>query len=538
MFDDVFNIDERTFLDDEAINAALSSDTIDKESLKDVLFSCMTSTRVMANVFFPHHCYRPFSAAHEPMFKLLDDDSKRLVLIQCPRGWGKTTIAGLVFPAKKILFKDCNYIIYLSSTATKAISDLQTLAAELQSNETIKKLFGNVRGVRWAEGTGELVVNVLGKDIKIEGKGAGQQIRGMKFRENRPDLYIVDDLEDKESVLNEERRAKLKRWFFSDVLNSIDLRGARIVMLGTLLHEDSLIANISREADWDSLGDEEAKLVSQYAERFECVKIEACDDSLRSTWPEYMSDEKIKAKYIAYQKRGILDEFYREFRNMIVPSDGGTFSASMFRYYDEDFRTLNSLDNVVLIDPAKTTTISSADSAIVGVAFDGVNNRIYFRDCVRGKLHPDQIYAEACSMADRLNTNVIGVEVTSLNEFITYPLRAYISSRSKHYNIVELKARGKKEDRIRALLPFYRMGAIYHNSSPGVRGALEAQLLAFPYGKMMDVIDVFAYCVEMFDIGDRVFSSYSAFSDSEEDEFKVLEEDDYDTYAPSLGYAV
>lgn len=46
-------------------------------------------------------------------------------------------------------------------------------------------------------------------------KGAEQKIRGLKWNNKRPDLIICDDLENDEIVLNKERRAKFKRWFYA-----------------------------------------------------------------------------------------------------------------------------------------------------------------------------------------------------------------------------------------------------------------------------------------------------------------------------------
>src|SRR4030067_835073 len=105
--------------------------------------------------------------------------------------------------ALKELFQECKYILLISSTFKKAVGDLKTLAAELETNEMIRKVFGDMKGMQWAEGSGELE---LSTGIKIEAKGAGNQIRGLKYRQYRPDLIIVDDLEDPEEVRNEDRR--------------------------------------------------------------------------------------------------------------------------------------------------------------------------------------------------------------------------------------------------------------------------------------------------------------------------------------------
>jgi hypothetical protein len=506
---------------------------IDKTKLLDILLDCSMSTRTMATTFFPDHCYRPFGAVHDPLFKILDNDSIRLALIVCPRGFGKTTITGLVFPAKKMLFKDVHYVLYISSTAMKAISDVQTIASEMKTNEMLTKVFGRLEGIKWAEGTGVLDINVKGEDIRLEAKGAGHQIRGLKFKHYRPDLIIIDDLEDPEQVANEDRRAKLKKWLFADVLNSVDLDRTRVVMMGTVLHEDSLIQNILDEDSWkkevDALG-ETSKLRDEV---FTSIRIEACNDKLEATWPEFMSTDKIRAKAAAYEKRGLLDVFFREMRNLIIPSQGAAFEKSMFQHYEEDFSLKQGEETIIIGDPAKTTNFASADSAVVGVGFTSSKNRICLKDSKNGKMHPEQFYLALAEMADRLHTPNIAIEVTSLNEFITFPLKAFLARRYRHYNVIELKARGKKEDRIRALVPFYRLKKVWHNEDIQIRGPIESQLMVFPNGKLVDVIDAFAYCIELFDLGDRMFSMElddlpeEQRNKLEDDEFSVLEEDDY-----------
>ena len=501
-----------------------SQEELSKSELLDVMEACLHSTKTMAEVFFKEHCYRPFGLIHEEIFRILDDDSIRAAAICCPRGFGKTTLMGLVFPAKKVLFRDSHYALLISSTASKAIKDLKTLARELQHNEMIKKIFGDLKGVQWAEGSGEIELN---SEIKIEAKGAGNQIRGLKYLFYRPDLIIVDDLEDPEEVRSEDRRAIIKEWFFADLMNSIDLSKTRVIVIGTILHEDSLLANILDEpAEIDPDYDSEAAKLAAMREKFYTVRLEACNDSFESTWSDYISTEEIKAKAAAYEKRGLLDVFYREYRNLPIAKKGAAFSTEYFKHYREDFKEFNRLDNVVIVDPAKTTNISSNPSAIVGVGFDSIKNKIYFRDCIKAKLHPDQIYKEACDMADRIGTCNIGIEVTSLNEFITYPFESYIKTRGRYYNLVELKAKGKKEDRIRGLVPFYRMGSIYHNEDMHIRGPLETQLLSFPRSKEDDVMDGFAYVIKMFDLGERFFSRQLDENESIEDEYKELEDED------------
>jgi hypothetical protein len=81
------------------------------------------------------------------------------------------------------------------------------------------------------------------------------------------------------------------------------------------------------------------------------------------------------------------------------------------------------------MDPARTTESSSAKTAIVGVGINSKTGAIYVRDVINDRLHPDEQLDEAFAMCNRLNSHVLGVEVTGLNEFITYPIKNAIIQR-------------------------------------------------------------------------------------------------------------
>jgi hypothetical protein len=55
---------------------------------------------------------------------------------------------------------------------------------------------------------------VTSNKVQVFGRGAGQKLRGAKaFGSVRPDLIIVDDLENDEQILTEQQRKKLFDWF-------------------------------------------------------------------------------------------------------------------------------------------------------------------------------------------------------------------------------------------------------------------------------------------------------------------------------------
>jgi len=443
---------------------------------------CLRSTEVCAKTLFADRMTRPFSALHREIFKVLDDPTIQLASIAAPRGFGKTSLVNIVYPAQQILFQQHPFIVQISNTATQAMLQSENLKRELLQNIYIKDLFGNVKSDNFSK---EMWVTQSG--VMVLPRGAGQQVRGLLHDRNRPSLIILDDVEDSETVRNPEQRAKLKEWFFADVMNSVSKasRDWRIIVVGTILHEDSLLANLLEDPT------------------FHHVQLSLCDDHYRSNWPEFMTDEEVRRLADSYAGQGLLDSFYREYRNIPVAREDACFQPEMLRKYEEGNFTLGNLEHIVIVDPAKTVKVQSDFSAIVGLGFDSDKGRVYVRDVVAERLYPEQIYDHAFAMADRLGAHAIGLEVTSLNEFITYPFQSAMQKRGKFYEMVELKARGKKEDRIKALVPFYRMGVFWHNEA--VNGPIEAQLVAFPRSKRDDIIDALAYSVEMFSLGNRVF---------------------------------
>jgi len=111
-------------------------------------------------------------------------------------------------------------------------------------------------------------------------------------------------------------------------------------------------------------------------------------------------------------------------------------------------------------------------------------------------------------MAIRLDAKVLGIEETSLNEFIKQPIKNEMFKRGKFFELVWLKARGgmKKELRVKELVPYYRMGYIYHNKACPVIKRLESQLLMFPRSALWDLMDGLAYIIEMLELGERYFA--------------------------------
>ena len=445
--------------------------SVDNEKeLEELLAECDRSMAMFCRTFFPEIFYKPFSAAiHKPIFDILDDDSLRFAAIAAPRGIGKSTICNTIFPIKRIVFRDSHYIIPVSATESAAVEQAADIKDQLLENDLLREVFGELEPTERRDqfGAREWVTRT---GCKVMPRGAGQQVRGRKFRSRRPDLIIVDDLEDDESVESEDLRLKRKKWFFSALLNSVD-RGRndwRVVVIGTILHEDSLLNNLldkERYPDWRT------------------VRLEICDDDYKSNWPAHMSQEDIKTLADSYRRDGLLDVFYREFRNIPIAREDQGFKDEYFRHYREEDLDLNSnprIETVILADPARTMKTGSANTAVVAVGIDTLEERIYIRDIEEGKMGPADLYEVMFRMGEEYNALVFAPEVTGLHEYITYPLQNEMIRRNRHYVMIEVKPReGKTGPRRSAgLIPLYRQGLIYHEER--IAGRIEKYLKQWP----------------------------------------------------------
>lgn len=501
---------------------------IDPE-VEEILAACSVSTKVTALTLFPERFNRPFAHnVHDKIFDLIDGPYNK-VAIAAPRGWGKTSVVALAYIARHILFRLTDFVVYINMSHDAAALQTENLRRELVSNRIIKSLFGPVKAKGVNKNEFEETFSKkswVAYDTLVWPRGAGQQVRGVLFKNSRPGLIVIDDLEHPDEVMNEEIRKTQRRWLYADVIKAVPRLHMdwKIVYIDTLKHEDSLLQHLLDAPDWKS------------------IRLEACDDDFNSVAPEFMSNEQIAIEWQAHVDAGETDVFFRELRNLPISTVDAAFKKEYFKYYnlppqrtlgkndlsitDADVELDQSIESVILVDPAKTVKMHSAESAIVCVGIDLNSAKLFIRDCIAEKLYPDELYDAIFSMAARVRPVSIGIEETSLNEFIKQPIKSEMFKRGTFYNMIWLKPRGgqKKVERIKELVPYYRLGYIYHNAQCATIPKLEAQLMMFPRSSLLDLMDCEAYILQLMELGARYFTPTDRRYDLDpESEFAELE---------------
>jgi hypothetical protein len=485
---------------------------------EDVLVECARSTKMMARVMFPDRFYAEFSPLHDQIFDLIDSGATRIA-IAAPRGIGKTSIVSLALSARKMLFRFCHFYVYVSNSATSGELQTENLKFELATNKLINKFFGKVKtkGVEGLDESFSKKAWVALANCLVLPRGSGQQVRGILYHNWRPDLIVIDDLEDTETIENEEIRIKRKQWFNADLLkctSRID-KNWQIVYIDTLKHEDALLQDLIDSSEWES------------------IRLEMCDDDYNPMAPNFMPKEEIMREVAYHREHNIMDVFYREFRNIPISTEDAVFKADYFKHYDEPdlmnpkVGSAPNLTNVVIIDPAKTVKLHSAESAVVCWGISRADKKMYFRDCVSKCMYPDELYQVALDMVVNMGAFILAVEVTSLEQFIVQPIKNEMRVKGVAAQFIELKAGGNnartKAQRVATLSPHYRHGYVLHNRA--ICGKLETQLLSFPRSKRWDVMDAAAYITKVMEMEQQYFDPEGFDDVDPEEEYKELDND-------------
>jgi hypothetical protein len=141
------------------------------------------------------------------------------------------------------------YIVVLVADAfEQAAAFLEAVKVEMESNPRLASDFPGHCGAGRVWNVGAIVT---AQNIKIQAFGAGKRMRGLRHGPHRPDLALLDDLENDENVRKPEQRDKLETWLLRAVLSLGAADGSMdVIYVGTILHYDSVLSRMLKKPQW------------------------------------------------------------------------------------------------------------------------------------------------------------------------------------------------------------------------------------------------------------------------------------------------
>lgn len=474
--------------------------------------------------YLPHFFVRKSPAFHEELdeiwlsgvMKGLDPytDMKRISredgsrnAMAAPRGHAKSTNFTFKDTLHAVLYEYKHYPIIISDSSDQAEGFLDDIKTELESNYNIIQDFGELKGDKvWRTG---VILTKTG--IKVEALGSGKKIRGRRHRAWRPDLLVLDDIENDENVMTQEQRRKLSSWFYKAVSKSGDTY-TDIMYIGTILHYDSLLSNVLKnpsyktkvyqavisDADNRQLWEEWETIYTNLfdpdheknADAFYKAHKEEMKAGSRVLWEEKWSYRDLQQMKITEGEAS----FNSEMQNNPIDPDNADFNEEWFDYYEDgevDFKDRK----FVLIganDPSLGKNKKSDTSSIISLAIDLTTGYMYVAEASVEKRKPDVIITDVIETHRRFKRDYgkgyfrFGVETVQFQYFFKDVMAKEALNAGEHIPIEEISSIANKELRIRSLQPFIKNKWIKFNRR---HKELIKQLTEFPMGKNDDAPD-------------------------------------------------
>jgi predicted phage terminase large subunit-like protein len=433
--------------------------------------------------YFPHYGKAEPSALHLYLYRrlpeLINSSSGQRDAIAAPRGEAKSTKISMSFASWCVVTEKLWYPIIVMDAFEQAAEMLEAIKAELEANPRIGGDFPEAtgQGKVWRAG---VIVTRNGR--KVEAFGSAKKIRGRRHGAHRPDLAIMDDIENDENVTTPAQRDKLQKFVTASVLNlGPPDDSMHAILVGTVLHYDSVLARFLKNPLWNR---KVFKAVIKWPERmdlweqFEGLLLGAdtpqegekaamamyreqkaeMDRGAVVSWPALRPIHKLMIR----RAREGHSAFDSEQQNDPVAGEDAPFAHSI-RFW------VNRLAEWVFYgacDPSLGKAGNSRDPSAIGVG--GYQRVLGILDVVEAKIKkrtPDRIISDVIELQREYCCIVWGIEAVQFQEF----LRTELIKRSAQLGVpVPARALTPITDkllRIESLQPHMHNGLIRLHSS-------------------------------------------------------------------------
>lgn len=422
---------------------------------------------------------------HVMLTDMLDEVTKgnvdRHIAWACPRRHAKTAWLSNIFLLHQIVFRHKRYIVLFSETTDTAGDFITWGRYQLKLNEKLRKDFGELLHVQASRNELDNKYEfITSSKIKVEAKGLGTQVRGLRHGSTRPDLFILDDIESDESTSTAEQIAKAKAWFNDSMLPAL-AKGGLVIYLGTILCYGSLLHYVLEDRrdfesrrfsavrefakrsdlwdEWRTIRNKDEEDSADKALAFYEENKNAMDEGSSILWPGYFTYYEL----ITIREDSGAKSFNQEYQNNPTDEERQIFRPEYFEEFyfdDEDLANINTA-NFGAVDIAMGKEKGDF-SVIVSGALNNETGTLYIYDAYMERCHPNVLIDEVVEHTFENQYEGLAVEAQAMQEFIADRMRDELQARGypSHTRLKQIKHRTRKELRIEAMLPDIQKGKI------------------------------------------------------------------------------
>ena len=429
----------------------------------------------------------PVPKMHVEVWSLLTNTAMQRVLLAIPRDHAKTTLSKLAV-VWYFLYTNHRFCVYLSNTNTIAKNACKDIMGYMKSPNFVS-VFGAIKIIKESETDSLWIFELQMPDGRIKkcilrAVGANQQMRGINIDNQRPDMAVVDDVEDNENTESELLQKKLDRWIFGPFLKAL-ARRKKVIWLGNMLQKTSLLARLSQRPNWNPVV-------------FGCL-VEDSEGNVVPLWPERWPLDELIEDYCEYQDLGLVETWLCEMMNMPGFTKDGFKTESI--YYQPIPAPDESKAHFITNDPAFGEEAVNDESAIVvhAIREDGCPMVV---DYFCGQVDESRMFDETWRLAMKWNAWTWGIEAVAAQRVLITLFRLLLVGKGVQPDMVQILPlmAGKGDPKVARIKAWVAMMtrkeyAIFEGSTK-----IFTQLMAYNMKKKSnkdDLIDSCAYGPQM-----------------------------------------
>ena len=456
---------------------------------------------------------KPTPDFHWELWDLVTRDDPR-VAVAAPRGHAKSTAVTHSFGLAAVLFRERDFVLIVSDTEGQAVLFLADIKKELQENEELIAAFGVKKFVKDTEA--DIIVEFHdGAQFRIVAKGSEQKVRGLKWRNKRPNLIICDDLENDEIVMNEDRRLKFRTWFFNALLPA-GSDDCLVRVVGTILHMDSALERLmpawgDKTTISDGLRHWSLKESSWLSVRYQAHN----EDYTKLLWPEKFPKERLLSIRQTYIEQGFPEGYAQEYLNYPIDEENAFFQKG-------DFLPLEDMDEYMDYYVGIDLAISEKDTrafSVMVIAGLTARNMLKIVDVRRFRGDSLEIINEIFLINSRYKPFAMFMEKENIARSIGPILKKEQLERNEFLPlgednlIVPTQDKMKRAQSIRARA---RAGGVQIDMEAPWYDSFITELIQFPRGVYKDQVDALA----MIGLGLDRMAQAPTYAEIEEEEYE------------------
>lgn len=312
------------------------------------------------NYYFPQFAKSPSAWFHIHIAEQLKANITFKGILEWFRGSAKSTHATLGYPLWLMINGEMKNMLLVGQNETKGVRLLSAIEGQLRSNQRFINDFGEQlnRG-SWSES------EFITKDgVAFYAIGLGQSPRGTRNEADRPDLIVVDDIDNKKLSKNPTLVQEAFEWMEDDLMGCFDIGRERFLLVNNRFSNTSVMTtaikqflNGSRNGSLPR-GIKRDGIDYQIKGDWHHLKINAIDSTGEPTWKE-----KYTKAYWEKKRNGMsLRSWMREYMNTPI-TEGKVFKAEWIKW--KKMLKLKDYDHLIAYcDPSFKNTKTSDHKAI------------------------------------------------------------------------------------------------------------------------------------------------------------------------------